>query len=118
MSGVAVAWTASITIFFCLPTANPVTTQTLVRPPSPLARSSLTSSQNYTPVAVGIITLYTFASWLLWANKWFKGPRQAALEEVGMEPGAAMARGDSLSEEKEEKVGAPLALAVSISPTA
>lgn len=84
--------------------------------PSFIVSSVVSQSQNYTPVAVAIISVYTFASWFLWANKWFEGPRQAALEEVGLEPGA-IARVDSLSE-KDDKAGAPLASAFSSSPTA
>jgi hypothetical protein len=58
-----------ITIVFCLPTANPVTSQTL----------------NYTPVAVGIVLIFTLASWFLWAHKWFIGPvRQIELEQAGV----------------------------------
>lgn len=58
-----------ITIVFCLPTANPVTDQTL----------------NYTPVAVGIVALLTITSWFLWAHRWFKGPiRQIELEQAGI----------------------------------
>jgi hypothetical protein len=55
-----------ITITFCLPTANPVTSQTL----------------NYTPVAVGIVAAGSLGSWFLWAHRWFKGPlRQIELEQ-------------------------------------
>lgn len=53
-------WVTFITIAFCLPTANPVDSQTL----------------NYTVVAVGIVALGTFGTWFLWARKWFTGPRQ------------------------------------------
>jgi hypothetical protein len=49
---------AFITIVFCLPTANPVTSQTL----------------NYTPVAVGIVGVGALASWFLSARHWFTGP--------------------------------------------
>jgi hypothetical protein len=60
-----------ITIVFCLPTANPVTSQTL----------------NYTPVAVGIVGFFTLGSWFLSARKWFKGPiRQIELEQAGVDP--------------------------------
>ena len=52
---VAVLWVMFITIVFCLPTANPVDSQTL----------------NYTPVAVGIVALWTFCSWFLYARRWF-----------------------------------------------
>lgn len=59
MAFVAIAWVSFITVAFCLPTANPVDSQTL----------------NYTPVAVGILALGTFGSWFLSARKWFVGPR-------------------------------------------
>ncbi|TAQ86031.1 hypothetical protein B7494_g5643 [Chlorociboria aeruginascens] len=55
---VAVAWIMFITIIFCLPTTNPVTSQTL----------------NYTVVAVGIIAIGALGSWIVWARKWFVGP--------------------------------------------
>jgi len=59
-----------ITITFCLPTANPVTSQTL----------------NYTPVAVGIVAVLTFGTWFLWAKNWFTGPiRQIELEQAGVD---------------------------------
>ena len=73
---VGVLWIGFIAIVFCLPTANPVTSQTV----------------NYTPAAVGIIGLWVAASWLLSARKWFKGPiRQIEAEQAGIdisEPGA------------------------------
>ncbi|KAL9003882.1 MAG: hypothetical protein Q9188_003267 [Gyalolechia gomerana] len=73
---VAVLWIGFITIIFCLPTENPVNSQTL----------------NYTPVAVGIVTLWAFGSWFLWARRWFTGPvRQIQAERLGIdleEPGA------------------------------
>lgn len=50
---IAVAWISFITIIFCLPTANPVTSQTL----------------NYTVVAVGIIAIFSLGAWVLWAHK-------------------------------------------------
>lgn len=55
---VAVAWIGFITIIFCLPTTNPVSSQTL----------------NYTVVAVGIIAIFANAVWLITARKWFVGP--------------------------------------------
>lgn len=59
-----------ITVVFCLPTANPVTSQTV----------------NYTPVAVGIVAIFIFATWFLWAHKWFTGPRrQIELEAAGVD---------------------------------
>jgi len=73
---IAVAWIVFITVIFCLPELNPVDSQTL----------------NYTPVAVGIVVLWTFGSWFLWARKWFTGPiRQIEAEEAGIDiedPGA------------------------------
>lgn len=73
---VGVLWIGFISIVFCLPTANPVTEQTL----------------NYTPVAVGIVATWAFGSWFLWARTWFTGPvRQIAAERLGVdiaEPGA------------------------------
>lgn len=73
---VAVLWVTFITIVFCLPTANPVDSQTL----------------NYTPVAVGIVAVWTFGSWFLYARKWFTGPiRQIEAERLGVDiadPGA------------------------------
>lgn len=65
-----VAWIGFISIIFCLPTANPVTSQTL----------------NYTPVAVGIVALFAFGSWFVWAHGWFKGPiRQIEAERRGID---------------------------------
>jgi hypothetical protein len=41
---------------------------------------------NYTPVAVGIVAIFTIASWVLWAHRWFTGPRrQIELEEAGVD---------------------------------
>jgi len=69
-------WIGFITVVFCLPTANPVTSQTL----------------NYTVVAVGIIAFASLGMWVLWARKWFVGPmREIEAERMGIdieEPGA------------------------------
>ena len=54
---IACLWIVFITIIFCLPTINPVTSQSL----------------NYTPVALGIVALFAFGSWFLWARHWFTG---------------------------------------------
>lgn len=54
---IACLWIAFITIVFCLPTENPVTSQTL----------------NYTPVALGVVAIFAFGSWFLWARHWFTG---------------------------------------------
>jgi len=76
VASVAVGWILFITIIFCLPELNPVNSQTL----------------NYTPVAVGIVALWAFGSWFLWARRWFTGPiRQIEAEEAGVNievPGA------------------------------
>lgn len=84
VAAVGVLWIGFISVVFCLPTANPVTDQTL----------------NYTPVAVGIVATWAFGSWFLWARTWFTGPvRQIEAERLGVnvaEPGAleeAEARG-------------------------
>jgi hypothetical protein len=86
---ISVCWIGFITIIFCLPTANPVTTQTL----------------NYTVVAVGIIAVFAVVSWVLWAHKWFVGPVKEIQEaqRLGvdlMEPGAL-----EVAEEQLEKSG-------------
>ena len=54
---VACLWIAFITIIYCLPTENPVTTETL----------------NYTPVALAVVAIFAFGSWFLWARRWFTG---------------------------------------------
>lgn len=74
---IGVLWIGFITIIFCLPTANPVTSQTL----------------NYTVVAVGIIAVFSLGSWVLWAHRWFVGPVREIVEaerqDVNIvEPGA------------------------------
>ncbi|GAA6044206.1 hypothetical protein JCM8097_004672 [Rhodosporidiobolus ruineniae] len=58
MALIATLYVGFISVVFCLPTATPITDQTL----------------NYTPVAVGIVLVYVSVSWVLWARKWFKGP--------------------------------------------
>ncbi|KAM0801916.1 amino acid/polyamine transporter I [Usnea florida] len=66
---VACLYIAFITVVFCLPELNPVNSQTL----------------NYTPVAVGIVALWAFGSWFLWARTWFTGPiRQIEAERMGI----------------------------------
>lgn len=59
-----------ITVVFCLPTANPVTEQTL----------------NYTPVAVGIVLVGTIGSWVIWAHRWFKGPMRQVDVDIPSRP--------------------------------
>lgn len=70
---ISVMWIMFISIVFCLPTSNPVTTQTL----------------NYTVVAVGIIAVFSVGAWVVSARKWFVGPlREAELElQQVSEPG-------------------------------
>ena len=66
----SVLWIGFISIVLCLPTANPVTSQTL----------------NYTPVAVGIVAVGAFGSWAVWARRWFVGPkRQIEAEALGVD---------------------------------
>ncbi|KAI3333214.1 amino acid/polyamine transporter I [Ustulina deusta] len=68
---IAVGWIIAISVFFVLPTANPVTSETL----------------NYTVVAVGIIAIGAIGSWVLWARKWFTGPASEVTEalELGVD---------------------------------
>ena len=54
---IACLWIGFISIVFCLPTVNPVTSQTF----------------NYTPVALGIVGIFAFGSWSVWAHRWFTG---------------------------------------------
>ncbi|KAK4057283.1 polyamine transporter tpo5 [Microbotryomycetes sp. JL221] len=78
-----------LTVVFCLPTVNPVDSQTL----------------NYTPICVGVVLAWSLGSWFLWAHKWFVGPRSEALGEMQKEPGvnagAIMAADDKDVETKE-----------------
>ncbi|KAJ5733527.1 APA family basic amino acid/polyamine antiporter [Penicillium malachiteum] len=67
VGGIACLWVLFITIVFCLPEENPVTSQTL----------------NYTPVAVGIVLVGTLGTWFLWAHRWFTGPRRQTEVENG-----------------------------------
>ncbi|KAH8803093.1 amino acid/polyamine transporter I [Xylogone sp. PMI_703] len=74
---IGVLWIGFISIIFCLPTANPVTSQTL----------------NYTVVAVGIIAVFSLSAWVISARKWFVGPLKEieAARNLGVnidEPGA------------------------------
>jgi len=54
----AVLWIGFISVAFCLPELNPVSTKTL----------------NYAPVAVGIVLTYALGFWTLSARTWFTGP--------------------------------------------
>lgn len=51
---VASMWIMFTTVAFCLPAQNEVNEYTV----------------NYTPVAVGIVTIYCILSWYLWAKNW------------------------------------------------
>jgi amino acid transporter len=67
---IAVLYVMFITIVFCLPTLNPVNSQTL----------------NYSVVAVGIVLTYALTLWFVSARKWFTGPRrQIELEQMGID---------------------------------
>lgn len=86
VAATACTWIAFITVVFCLPTANPVTDQTL----------------NYTVVAVGIIALGAVFAWVVWAHKWFTGPAAEVMEAMRLgvsvtEPGVLEAK---IEEEK------------------
>jgi hypothetical protein len=79
-------WITFITIVFCLPTSNPVTSQTV----------------NYTAVAVGILALWSLGSWYLWAKHWFKGPCARVHEEMG---GTQSEQGESEKDVGEKGTG-------------
>jgi hypothetical protein len=86
-----VTWIGFITIIFCLPTANPVTSQTL----------------NYTVVAVGIIAIFSLSAWVVSARKWFVGPVREIEEAQALgvdllEPGA-LERAEADAEAAKEK---------------
>ncbi|WAR61998.1 hypothetical protein PtB15_14B92 [Puccinia triticina] len=51
-------WIIVITVFFCLPTATPITPETL----------------NYTPVVLGVLITWIILSWVFWARQSFSGP--------------------------------------------
>ncbi|KAK3326886.1 amino acid/polyamine transporter I [Apodospora peruviana] len=77
IAAIACGWIGFITVVFCLPTANPVTSQTL----------------NYSVVAVGIIGIFAIGAWVVWAHKWFTGPAEEVAEAMRLgvdptEPGA------------------------------
>ena len=86
MAVLACLWILFISVVFCLPTVNPVSSGTL----------------NYTPVAVGIVGLFAFGSWFLWAHKWFTGRCRhhcrvciRQLDLLGEEMGMGFQRGDT-----------------------
>jgi hypothetical protein len=60
---VSALWIAFQLIVFCLPMLNPVNSKTL----------------NYTPIAVGVVFVYSLGFWAVSARTWFSGPvRQLA----------------------------------------
>ncbi|KAK4246323.1 hypothetical protein C7999DRAFT_15557 [Corynascus novoguineensis] len=86
IAAAACLWIGFITVVFCLPTANPVTSQTF----------------NYTAVAVGIVGVFAVGLWVLWAHRWFTGPSAEVSEALRLgvditEPGALemRAKGDT-----------------------
>lgn len=82
---VACGWIGFITVVFCLPTANPVNSQTL----------------NYTIVAVGIIAIFSLVAWVVWAHRWFVGP----LREIEAERNAGIDPSDPSEIAAAEKEG-------------
>ena len=90
IAAAACLWIGFITVVFCLPTANPVTSQTF----------------NYTAVAVGILAIFALGSWVLWAHRWFTGPSAEVTEAMRLgiditEPGALEGREmDNVKQEK------------------
>lgn len=88
VAAVACAWIACISVVFCLPTADPVTDQTL----------------NYTVVAVGIIAIGAGGTWIFWARKWFTGPAAEIVEAMRLgvdatEPGALESKAQEVNTE-------------------
>ncbi|KAI0537301.1 amino acid/polyamine transporter I [Xylaria digitata] len=89
---IAVAWIIAITVIFVLPTANPVTSQTL----------------NYTVVAVGIIAIGATAAWILWARKWFTGPAAEVTEAMRLGVDLTEPRVEENKEKGEKVTGAAI----------
>jgi amino acid transporter len=55
---IAVIWVVLISILFSLPVSYPITIETL----------------NYTPIALGCLTILVLSYWLINGRHWFKGP--------------------------------------------
>ncbi|WJX21318.1 Mitochondrial branched-chain amino acid (BCAA) aminotransferase [Trifolium repens] len=55
---IAVIWVVLISILFSLPVSYPITIETL----------------NYTPIALGCLTILVLSYWLISGRHWFKGP--------------------------------------------
>jgi len=72
IAAAACGWIICITVVFCLPTANPVTSTSL----------------NYSVVAVGIVFVGAMAAWIVSARKWFVGPAHEIAEamRLGVDP--------------------------------
>ncbi|KAJ2971081.1 hypothetical protein NUW58_g9516 [Xylaria curta] len=87
---IAVAWIITITVVFVLPTANPVTSQTL----------------NYTVVAVGIIAIGATTAWVLWARKWFTGPATEVTEALRLGVDLTEPRVEEINEKAAKATGA------------
>ncbi|KAK4033730.1 amino-acid permease BAT1 [Parachaetomium inaequale] len=95
IAAAACLWIGFITVVFCLPTANPVTSQTF----------------NYTAVAVGILTVFAVGSWVVWARRWFTGPSAEVAEAMRLgvditEPGALEEREKQDSERRSKNAAA------------
>jgi len=96
IASAACLWIGFITVVFCLPTANPVTSETL----------------NYTVVAVGILSLGALGSWAFWARHWFTGPAAEVAEAMRLgvditEPGALEEREEQEKKEGKHASGSP-----------
>jgi len=94
VAAVACAWIGCITVVFCLPTANPVTSQTI----------------NYSVVAVGIIGIGAIGTWILSARRWFTGPAAEIAEALRLgvdatEPGALEAKEAETQRESKGPMG-------------
>lgn len=89
VAAVAVAWILAITVFFVLPTTNPVSSQTF----------------NYTVVAVGIIAVGSIVTWLAWARTWFTGPAAEVTEAMRLGVDLLEPRVEENESEKGEKTG-------------
>ncbi|OLB76335.1 MAG: amino acid permease [Actinobacteria bacterium 13_2_20CM_2_71_6] len=67
----AIVWVAIITVLFVLPTASPIKW----------------TNFNYTIIAVGVVVLAAWLSWVLSARKWFTGPRHTIDEPAETDAG-------------------------------
>jgi hypothetical protein len=57
MGWISVIWMVFMVITLCLPQVQPITI----------------NNMNYSPIALGIVLVLAFLSWMLSARKWFKG---------------------------------------------